>query len=228
MEFIQEQSAILSQVDSKAEVNLVDSVVFEEGVNHPKPEVSMTAQRKRRAQRMARRPQRLALGTASDHAAEITRAILLVEAKNESTDEANLEGNRDLNQKSPTFEEHGTDGVQSNEGSLAEDDACLVNAKDPNTEEQSTSKDQRSPSSSYTEEKREKIEGGDKLFSEIVPAKESPFWKSVSWKQHNPRHRQNLRPSKCQLLYNPSSQPRPLHRHHLTQKRTDQNVLALL
>ena len=81
MEFIHQQPAMLHNEDSKAVNDRVDSVLFEQD---PETEVRMTAQRKRRAQRVARRPQRLALGPASEHAAEIALAIQLVKAKNDT------------------------------------------------------------------------------------------------------------------------------------------------
>ncbi|XP_041467708.1 dual specificity testis-specific protein kinase 2-like [Lytechinus variegatus] len=47
-------------------------------------DISMSAQRKRRAQRMANRPRRLAQGPVSDHGDEILQAIELVKAKQEA------------------------------------------------------------------------------------------------------------------------------------------------
>ena len=162
MEFIQQQPTLMPETDPKAEMTVVDTVHSAETFGDSKKdvtEVGMSNQRKRRAQRMARRPQRLALGPASDHAAEIARAIQLVEAKNGSIYEAVLEGNKDVGQKSTSITTQGTDNVQSNQGSstavhaditaaiddnntgsLPEDEAgCIAANNDQNTEDRAKS-----------------------------------------------------------------------------------------
>ena len=171
MEFIYQQPAMLSEGDSKAVLvnDRIDSVLSEQ-VQSPETEVSMSAQRKRRALRVARRPQRLAFGPASEHATEILRAIQLVEEKNGSIDRAVHEGKIDASQKSNSSEKHGSDGIQLSEGSSTEVDSCLIIANsDAGAGDQSSSrKPEGSLRTTYAEDKRENTAHGDKPFAEIV------------------------------------------------------------
>ena len=163
MKFIQKQPAILPELDPKADLPKVVSVNINEVVGDPKPEVrmcqipevAMSAQRKRRAQRMARRPLRLVLGPSSEHAAEIAKAIQLVEEKNGPIDGTYLESNLGPRPKSSSIVQHEMEGVQSSgdEGSSTEDRDCLTNTTDVlEAEDRSISEDQSSLSSSNDDE----------------------------------------------------------------------------
>ena len=86
MDRFEEQTSLKPGSDNKVDMpeSLSTMTHTEQPSGNAVPEASfpvqLLAQRKRRAQRMVRRPQRLALGSASDHAADITKAIELVMA----------------------------------------------------------------------------------------------------------------------------------------------------
>ena len=120
------------------------------------PEVPMSIQSNRRAQRMARRPLRLALGPSSEHAAEIAKAIIWSKKDRDfhrpiQMLECNLEAEDPL----PSSEDQMQVYPSSNddEGSSTEDRDCLTNTTgDLEAEDRSISEDQSSLSSSNDDE----------------------------------------------------------------------------
>ena len=102
----------------------------------------VSVQRKRRAQRMVRRPQRLALGPASDHTAEITKAIELVMAIEivrsviqSCIAQRDHEASSCLGQESQSIETQGSDHAQVKKDTPSEDDAHIVSSDEKQMEE---------------------------------------------------------------------------------------------
>ena len=150
MDRLESQPSPSLKPDSDHKVELPESLRTMTRTEQPSgnavPEASVaapiSAQRKRRAQRMVRRPQRLTLGPASDHAAEITKAIELVMAidivrsvmksciAKRYPDAGNCRG-----QGSQSIETQGFDHAQVNKDTSSEGDTEIVSSDEKQMDE---------------------------------------------------------------------------------------------
>ena len=147
MDRLEEQPSLKPGSDNKVEMPESLSTVThtEQPTGNAVPEASfpapISAQRKRRAQRMVRRPQRLALGPASDHAAEITKAIELVMAieivrsvMKSCIAQRDHEASSCLRQESQSIETQGSDHAKVNKDPPSEDDTHIVSSDEKQME----------------------------------------------------------------------------------------------
>ena len=151
MDRLESQPSPSLKPDSDHKVELPESLRTMTHTEQPSgnavPEASvaapMSAQRKRRAQRMARRPQRLTLGPASDHAAEITKAIELVMAIEIVRSVMKLciakrdheASNYCRGQGSQSIETQGYDHTQVNKDTPSEGDTEIISSDEKQMEE---------------------------------------------------------------------------------------------
>ena len=141
MDLFKLQQALCPVSDPKSEVNecfgIIDTEQGNSNNNNVKvveEKVEMSAQRRRRAERMAKRPQRLALGPVSDHAAEIAEAMRLVEAKARATSEPEQEDiGCPISQTSLSAEINGSIQARVNKEASAVDVTKVVSSTEGQT-----------------------------------------------------------------------------------------------